>query len=118
MMKTAIVLVLALIAIPLAADECGTPYKTNVPGQVMMDVDFGGTIRGCRVMQTEGGVTADITDCEVPGRTNCTWVAQGVPGGPLPQSVTIELGGYHKTVECDITATGGLPVELLWVEVE
>lgn len=120
-MRVIVVMVLvgfAVLAMPLSAEECGAPYKTQIPGQVKMDVNFGGTITGCRVKLTVGGVTVDLGNCEESGRTSCTWTAQGIPGGDLPQSATVEMKGWHKVVECTITATGGLPVELLWIDVE
>ena len=110
--------VLAVLAMPLSADECGIPYKTQIPGQVKMNVNFGGTITACRVGQIEGQVQVDLGNCDDPDRTFCTWTAQGTPGGDLPQSATIQLKGWHKVVVCTITATGGLPVELLWFDVE
>lgn len=117
-MRIAIVLALVLAAMPLSAEECGTPYETGNPGEVKMDVNFGGTIRTSRVALIEGPVQVDLGNCADADRTSCTWTAQGAIGGGLPQSATIELKGWHKTIECSIAAIHGLPVELLWVEVE
>lgn len=123
--RATLVAFLLTVMIPAGASAvitCGSPFPSPGGPDGFILISVVSTVLGAGFTDvtpgmTEGGVTINPGTCSV-GSNTCVWGAQGIPGGPLPQSAEVAFTDADETKVCRITDADGLPVELIDFSVE